>query len=369
MGIINLLIFTFKNINRIIKCKFILTTPKKSKYLLFDRERLHFINNYKILNNLHILDVRFESINLPVLFKTLKNSGINNLSKNYIKNYIIEINPKIIFTFTDYNPTFFLLKKLVKKITFKTIAIQSSYRPIINFRAFEKKKYTEYECDYYLFLNDFTKNNIIKKIISSRFINIGSFKNNSIKKNKTSKFDILFISQYKSHFIKDLKKVYFRELKILRWLIKISKECNYTLKVAIKSNISGKVEKLEICKKKYLKDFGFLNFSSLVGEDNKKNNYNYIDEANIVVFSDSTLGLEALARGAKILSYPPKWYSVKKKEFFWDDKFSYIKFRKTLKSIITMKKKKWENYVKNSPLKPKNDDGNKIFHKIIKKYG
>ena len=111
MGIINLLIFTFRNINRIIKCKFILTTPKNSKYLLFDRERLHFINNYKILNNLHILDVRFESINLPVYSKkTLKNSGIINLSKNYIKNYIIEINPKIIFTFTDYNPTFFLLK-------------------------------------------------------------------------------------------------------------------------------------------------------------------------------------------------------------------------------------------------------------------
>ena len=138
MGIINLLIFTFRNINRIIKCKFILTTPKNSKYLLFDRERLHFINNYKILNNLHILDVRFESINLPVLFKTLKNSGIINLSKNYIKLYYRD-KSKIIFTFTDYNPTFFLLKKLVKKTTFKTIAIQSSYRPIINFRAFEKK--------------------------------------------------------------------------------------------------------------------------------------------------------------------------------------------------------------------------------------
>ena len=62
--------------------------------------------------------------------------------------------------------------------------------------------------------------------------------------------------------------MYFKNLNS-KWLVKISKECNYTLKVAIKSNISGKVEKLEICKK-YLKDFGFLNFSSLVGEDNKK---------------------------------------------------------------------------------------------------
>ena len=39
--------------------------------------------------------------------------GFKELAKEYIKNYILAVNPKIILTFTDYNPTFYKLKELL----------------------------------------------------------------------------------------------------------------------------------------------------------------------------------------------------------------------------------------------------------------
>ena len=215
MGLANLFIFIIKNLNRIINCKFIFVKPKKGKYLLFDRERKSFLQNYNLVNKIQILDLRFESINIPVLYETFKTTGLKNLTKNYIKNYILNVRPKIIFTFTDYNPTFYLLKNLVKK-KFKTIAIQSSFRPLKTFNAFDKKKYKIYECDYFLFLDEFTKNKILKKIFTTKFLNIGSFKNNSIKTSNKKKYDFLFLSQFKTHFPQDAKEVYDREKKIVK---------------------------------------------------------------------------------------------------------------------------------------------------------
>ena len=137
---LSLLLFNlYKNLIIILKSKFYLGSPKKNKFLLFDGGRLEFLDKYKIFQNIQILHVRFESVYLLILFKTIFTTGIKNLSKNYIKNYIIAVNPKIIITFTDYNPTFFLLKELIKKPKFKTIAIQSSFRSDINFKVFKKK--------------------------------------------------------------------------------------------------------------------------------------------------------------------------------------------------------------------------------------
>lgn len=361
-------IFTLilSNFRVIFKCKFYFRGPKKSKYLLFDRARSEFLLSYKIFSKFVILDLRLESIYLGILLKTFYKTGIKNLSKNYIKNFILHTNPKVIITFTDYNPTFFLLKDLVKEKKFKTIAVQSSYRTEENYKMFKKIFYLKYNCDYFLFLDLFTKKKIIEKIITAKFFNIGSFKNNLIKvENKRKKFDILFLSQFKSNFVKNKKNIYTREKKILKWILKLSKKYHYTFKVAIKNNISAKIKTFKENKKEYLDHFKFLSKTNVL-EPRKKNNYNYVDEAKIVVFSNSTLGIEALSRGAKILSYPPVSYNLKK-EFFWSMNFNYLSFRKKIIEILNMNKKKWDTMVKNSPLKIKYDINNKIFIKIIKK--
>lgn len=117
-------------------------------------------------------------------------------------------------------------------------------------------------------------------------------------------------------------------------------------------------------KKNYLNYFKFLKKENLLEPNEKKNNYNYVDTAKIVVFSNSTLGLEALSRGAKILSYPPVAFN-QKKEFFWSTNFNYFSFSKKIVEILNMNKKKWDIIVKNSPLKLNNDINNKLFIKII----
>ena len=360
------------SIFQIFKCKFNFKKPKKSKYLLFDRARNDFLSNYQIFLEFQILDLRFESVNLVVLFETIFKTGFNNLSKNYIKNYIINVDPKVIVTFTDYNPTFFLLKDLVKEKKFKTIAIQSSFRTIINYEAFKKDANYNYKCDYYLYLDEYSKRKIIEKIITAKFYEIGSFKNNliKIKKKIKKKYDILFISQFKSSLIRNknlsLRAAFESEKKYIHWIHQISRKYNFIFKIAINKNISGKMKKLKKRKKEYINFFKLIKPQDILGENKNKNNYNHVDESKIIIFINSTLGLEAFSRGSKILSCPLKPYS-NKKEFFWSTSYNYLDFSNKIKQILFMNKKRWDTLTKSSPLKIKYDYNNKTFFKILNK--
>lgn len=360
-----LLLFVFKNFNNILKSKFYWGSPRKNKFLLFDRARLEFLDEYKIFKNIQILDIRFESIYLLILFKTILNTGIKNISKNYIKNYIIAVNPKIIITFTDYNPTFFLLKKLIDKPKFKTITIQSSLRSDVNFKIFKKKLFKKYECDYYFYSNDFIKRNILEKIFTTKFINIGSFRNNTFKIKKKKKFDLLFLSTFKSEFAKNNKKFFLLEKKTIKWLVKYCKNYNYSLKVAIKDN---RIEDIKERKKEYLKYFNFLKKNQLICNQGYQNNYRHIDKGKIIVFNSTSLGLEAIGRRAKVLSYPMNIRPfLEKKEFFYNTHFNYNKFSKTLNRLMLIKIKNWRVIVDGSNLATKFDFKNVIFFKKLKK--
>jgi surface carbohydrate biosynthesis protein len=364
MELSRFLFFLYKNLNNISKCKFYLGNPKKNKFLLFDEGRLEFLDKYKIFKNIQIINVRFESIYLLILLKTIFTTGIKSLSKNYIKNYIIAINPKIIITFTDYNPTFFLLKKLIKKPKFKTIAIQSSFRSNINFKVFKKKLFKKYECDYYLFFNEYIKKKNLEKIFTTKFINIGSFRSNTFKIKKRKNVDLLFLSGFKSKFTQNDQKFYLLEKKTVSWLVKFSKNYNYSLKIIIKDNGIQNVDKR---KKEYIKYFNFVKENQLLYNGRYKNNYQHIDSGKMIVFNTTSLGVEAIGRGAKVLSYAANIVPFnKKKQFFYGTDFNYNNFIKKLKTIMTMKKKSWKIIVNNSNLATKFDFHNKIFLKIIR---
>lgn len=362
----------FPNNFLLFRFRFRFRRPKKSKILLFDRARSDFINSKTVLKKLEILDVRFETdsvINLPILLDTLISTGIIGLSKNYIKNYIIWTKAKIIITFTDYNSTFYILKNLLAPYKFKSIAVQSSYRSSGSFSSFKKNKYQKYLCDYFLYHDDDTKEKFVKKIIKSNFIKIGSFKSNSIRIEKNPKNkNILYISQFKNHFLQTNKSRFLREKKIIKWLLKFCENKKYNFKIAVRKNITTFNTDLSVCKKEYLKFFDFLDESYLVGVDKNNNNYNHADNALLVVFANSTLGLEAFSRGKKILAFPVLPFNVKKKEFFWNTNFNYKKFSNTAKHIINMSQNKWNKITRKSPLKLKRDNNNKIFNKIVKKY-
>ena len=90
-------------IKRFIKFKFFWRKPAERNILVYDRVSEKFANILFSKNSYSFYDVRFESINIYVLFKTLFNSGLSNLRTNYKLNYFRFINPKIIYTSIDNN--------------------------------------------------------------------------------------------------------------------------------------------------------------------------------------------------------------------------------------------------------------------------
>lgn len=367
MNSIKVISFIIKNIINIFKCKFEYQIPKKNDILLFDRARKEFLHNLNFKYN--ILDIRLESINIPTLKKTYQETKFNNFSKNYIKNYILFVKPKVIITFSDYNPTFFILKEIAHPYKLVTIAIQSSLRNKNSFKAFSKNRHFRYKCDYYLFIQKFQKEKLLKENIKAKFINIGSFRNNSLKIRKREKSElVLYISQFQEWVYKKRNEEYKKEIKILKWLSQICKENDLRLKIAIKSNIPGHNNlDYNSNRKLYLRYFNFLNKENIVSAKGKINNYNHVDEARIIIFESSTLGLEALSRGKKVLAYPTQRFSVKKNDFFWSTKYSKKKFNDVFLKILKMKNSKWQYLSKKSQLRFIRDESNLIFVGLMKK--
>ena len=173
--------FIFLNLKKILFCKIYFKIPKPSKIVVYDRGHSELIKKFIEEKKIHIFDVRFESINLPILLISIWESGFRNLSKQYIKRYFSYLKPKLIITFIDYNPTFYQLKSILNDPSIKLIAIQSSHRTKKNYKEFKAKNLNQYSADYIL-LHSKQYKQYYEKYIKSKYLVVGSFKNNSIKK-------------------------------------------------------------------------------------------------------------------------------------------------------------------------------------------
>jgi len=162
--------------------KYIWKKPEKKKILIYDRNGLIFFLRYFKKDNITTLDIRKESLNIPIFLITLFKSGLKNLFLNYTINYIEMVNPALILTMTDTDLRFYQLKDKLN-IYPKFIAIQNG---LIGGRNFFEKSYKEIlkkklnlTCDFFFCANP----KIVKyynKIIKAKFFSIGSFKNNAI---------------------------------------------------------------------------------------------------------------------------------------------------------------------------------------------
>ena len=134
----------------IIFSKFVYRKPKRSKYLIFDQNMFLFLKKYFRKENIHILYTRGEYLNLNVIFKNFLNLKFSMLE--YYNSYIDYVNPKILITFTDNDPTFYLIKK---KIGRKKIMIQNAWRNEYNDSMFLlSKRVKKFNVDYILTFND-----------------------------------------------------------------------------------------------------------------------------------------------------------------------------------------------------------------------
>ena len=359
--------------------------PKKHNFVIYDAiNSLHLRKKLSKFGNVFVYDNRNISLNFYVFFFTIINFGFFNIKKNYKKSLFRFLSPKIILTFMDTNPAFYLLKEDLDIKNFKTIRIQNGNRNEINFLNFKKKNKKNYSCDYFFIYYEYSKN-LYNKYINcdnTKFITIGSFLNNEypIKNTNLEKdyLDIIYISQFREKNIGD--EEYAHEKKIMDVLQKYVKTKKINLIIGLKSIAERGIsfnflEKIiygfSNIKKIYKKHFIFEEKIKFVGNDKKNSNYHNLDKADLVIFESSSLGLEAIARGKKVLSIP----MVKKdlyphQEDNFQDQFvcetvDQNILEKKIDYLLDLNQREWLKMSNKSLLNMAYDGENQKFMKVI----
>ena len=355
--------------------------PSKKKILIYDAVGIEYFDKFFFKKDYEIFHNRYEKINFFILSKFFIKNKLSNIKKNYKFSYISYVSPKVIITFVDNNPGFYLIKEKFPEIIF--IAIQNGVRTNPDFLSLKNKVKKNNKVVDYIFTLSKSFINKYKKIFNCEVINIGSFKLNFFSKKKINiKKDILFISQTNKNL--SLRKIVLNEVIIIKSLLNYCNENKLKLDILLK----GKKNILGQFKKEFnLKKNSHLNF---ITRNNAFENYNVIKNYKLIFFLNSTLGYEALALGKKIVSIPfgcknKKWCKknnirylekfgypkkFKDKGFFWSNKFDNKILYALLDRVIEVNNSKWKKIFKINKCSDiiSYDYKNSILKKIIKKY-
>ena len=357
----------------LLRAKWVFTKPKNRRILIYDRQSEDYSRYLFRKKDCEILDVRRERLNLYVFFLTLKSLKFKNIKDNYKKIYIELVSPKIVYTAIDNNPAFFKLKAISNKPIY--ISDQNGMSKVADSYKQESfygnlKKYTQKnkkmpEADH-IFLFGKNDRDRISKVIKGKVHLFGNTKNNYfvIKRMKVKKkiTSIMFISSglFPSALKQD--KIIFKNL-------------------------------IKFCKKKNIK----LTFCSRVGSTEENFHRNCFDKGNwiylpristlkvytnlnkqqMVVFSHSTLGFQALSKGVKCAvfyrCFPEKGAHGKfpKSGPFWINSNTYYSFEKVLNRVMNFSNKRWKKIAKEYSNKilsynPSNIKKMKIINMVLK---
>lgn len=295
-----------KPIKVLINAKYTFGLIQKSEIIIFDSNNretnIDFFrdNQFKF----KYLDTRFESFNFFVLLLTILKKGINSKYIDYLENFIIKSNPKIVLTFVDNDPRIYELKKKLPKIFF--IVVQNGFRPI---SSIEFEDNTSLPCDYFLLFNSKEKEKFEKKI-NTTFIDNGSFISNNIEIVENKKDNsVIFISSWQPKN----KTLNFSEFKSYNFsyedwrfpdifILKLLE--NFCFKNKLKLKILGKNISYEWKQEERNFYNSFLkNRWEHIVLDTKKLVYQCLDYSKMNVFIDSTLGYESLGRNTPTAAF------------------------------------------------------------------
>tara|TARA_B100001248_G_scaffold224892_1_gene182284 strand:- start:2315 stop:3466 length:1152 start_codon:yes stop_codon:yes gene_type:complete len=371
--------------------------PKKNKIAILDNAGSSLIRNTIKQKNLPIITIRKNNkINILIFFYSLFQSYKYSKGQRYIIAYIKYLKPKIIISHIDNNNFFFSLKKIFSKIKF--VFIQNG-TGIADFTEMERKKFSWYSDFFFSYSNQFSK--IYSKFLKSKFYTIGSFKNNFLKINKKIKKKriIVFISQYRTSsnniskkniiYIYNNKKfpleIFYKAEKILiPILYKFCKKKKYKLVIAGSnfdrhSILREKNFYLDILKNCYSKfDKKFYQYKKL---KNEFSSYNLIDSSSLVVFIDSALGYQSLARNNKTLACSFRSHFVKNKNLcfgwpskfakegpFWTNYYNLNRLNNKLSNLMKMSNSTWRKiYKKYDKDLLIYNSGNELFKDCLRK--
>jgi len=348
--------------------------PEKKDILIFDSDLSDYLLKYFNREDVHVLDVRYrqkpgQKINLYVILKmilTLKFS-----STDYFKYYIGLVEPKIIITMIDNNKTFYKLKKLYPKA--KTILVQNAYRTAektdILSQTKELKKDPSLFCDFILVFNNYI-GELYKEFLRGEVISIGSFRSNFNKKqNKKKKYEILFISIFRNHL--PLKEEDFKLLKTINNYFSKNDKKLYVL-----GNMILNSDKEKMFYNSVLKDTNHI----FIPREVSRPTYDIVDQSEIIITVESTLGYEALARKNKVAyfsirgkSYPENtaafgWPAKKNPRGpFWVNSTEYAEFGKLIEYLNNLRLDEYlKIYNENASDLMEHDEDNTKFISLMK---
>ena len=302
-----------KIIQKIKNSKLEFSKLKKADVLLLD-------DNYAKLKFNKDIKVKLQDrnkINLIVLIKAVKDLLFlknKKLSDSYFINYINEINPKISIGH-EYNGQVFRLKKFFpnKKTILYQLADQSDFylktaKKLISRNLNLKENLNS---DYFLVKNTYSKS--FYNFIETKFIVAGSIKNNETKtKSLKKEFDIMFISQFRekvqdycgtNNNIGSMRTIDTFSSFICKILNTLSKKHNKKIAVALTSNRKDKIKNFESQPnlKENEKDFFKRDLENFYYDDTESTTL--AEKSKLIVTINSTLGLELLSRGMKVIIF------------------------------------------------------------------
>ena len=322
----------FKFINKIKKINFRFDFPKTNSILQYDHHHSDILRK-TLKKEINVLSRRKMEIYFWIFLKQVIFLDFSFLT--YFKNYIKYTSTKIVINCIDNDLNYYTFKKHIEGVYF--LAIQNGVRPP-NSIIFQNKKLKNLKCDYFFLFNKFLIKQFKKKL-KSEFYVMGNFHNNMIKVRKTCHLkSFLFISRG------NIDAPLLNQL--ATYFIKSNKKINILLK---SKDILNQKKEIEFYK------FFFKSNCIFKKCNTWQKTYQTLDKFENIIFTNSTLGYEAIARKKKVAVFPLNqekfdknvfgWPKKKKKNynFFLANSISYPEVERILDNIYNCNQERWEN--------------------------
>lgn len=277
--------------------------PKQRDVLLYFKTGAEVISPYFKPNEFQVLDLRESEVNIPVAIRCLLTGNLS--AENYARQFIKVAKPKLILTFIDNFPPYYLLKNEFPNTEIWLIqnGIRSERNDLFSLLKTDSMSPVNRVDKMYVFGTAIGKKYL--EYISGEILIHGSFKNNLIPLSPPKKDSVAYVSTFRprqqmNFVLRESRpetpvtygQVIFRREKVILWLAEYCTENQLQLKIVGKDETPQREESYY---RSLLQNYKF----EFVAREMTSSSYEAIDRSEIVVFTSSTLGYESLARGKR----------------------------------------------------------------------
>lgn len=277
--------------------------PKQRDVLLYFKTGAEVISPYFKPNEFQVLDLRESEVNISIAIRCLLTGNLS--AENYARQFIKVAKPKLILTFIDNFPPYYLLKNEFSKIEVWLIqnGIRSERNDLFDLLKSVSAGANNHVDKMFVFGAAIGKKYL--DYISGEIVIHGSFKNNLVQMSPSKKDSVAYVSTFRpsQHLNAVLREsssempvsygqIISRREKVILWLAKYCTEKQLQLTIVGKDENPQREESYY---RSLLQNYKF----EFVAREITSSSYEAIDKSEIVLFTSSTLGYESLARGKR----------------------------------------------------------------------